>query len=62
MYNFFEMRFFSEFFLVILSVQINRPLKLQTDTFFESGQTYKISRGSNYLFFPTASEPLNTHA
>ena len=29
----------------IVSVQINLPLKLQTDHFFVSGQTYKISRG-----------------
>ena len=51
-YNIFDMRF-SVFFVVILSlpVQINPPLKLETDHFFVSGQTYKISRGSN-TFFP----------
>ncbi len=46
---------FSEFFVVVilsLTVQINLPLKLHTDHFFVSGQTYKISRGSN-IFFPT---------
>ena len=45
-YNIFKMCF-SGFFVVILSltVQINLPLK--SDNFFVSGQTYKISRGSN---------------
>ena len=37
--------------ILSLTVQINLPLTLQTDNFFVSGQTYKISRGSN-TFFP----------
>ncbi len=34
-----------------LTLQINLPLKLETDHFFVSVQMYKISRGSN-IFFP----------
>ncbi len=48
-HNFFEMQF-SGFFVVILTVQINLALKLSTGHFFVSGQTHKISRGSNIFF------------
>ncbi len=39
------------FFVVLLSltVKINLPLKLWTDHYFVSGQTYKISRGFLFL-------------
>ncbi len=42
----------SENVILSLTVKINLPLKLDTDHFFASGQTYKISRGSN-TFPPT---------
>ena len=42
-----------------LTVQINLPLKLYTDHFLVSGQTYKISRGSN-TFSLTVFKPILT--
>ncbi len=50
--NFFEMRF-SGFVVVILSltVQINLPLKLQTDHFLSVGKCTK-SAGDQIIFFP----------
>ncbi len=47
MYNFLKW-----FFVVVLSltVKINLTLNVYTDHFFVSGQTYKISRGSNICF------------
>ncbi len=36
--------------ILFLTVQINLPLKLQTDYFFVSGKTYRISRESNNFF------------
>ncbi len=45
--------FYRIFFVVVvilsLTVQINLPLKFKFYNFFISGQTYKISRGSNYF-------------
>ncbi len=51
-HNFFLNGFFCIFLVVILSltVQINLSLKLQTDNFFVSGKTYKISMGSKQIF------------
>ncbi len=44
---------FSGFVILSLTLQINLPLKLETDNFFVSGQMYKICRESNLFFSPT---------
>ncbi len=49
-----KMGLLSENVILSLTVKINLPLKLDTDNFFASGQTYKISKGSNN--FPPAVE------